>query len=92
MLGVSLVTFGREYYQKQICFNQIIFACFNQVHFKMKALKGLTLLLVWLLKKFQAVCSGILILKKLSDKKSALGQRYSETQRSVKVHKISVDF
>ena len=45
----------------------------------MKALEGLTLLLVQLLKRLQALCSIALVFKKKSDKKSALGQKHSET-------------
>ena len=58
----------------------------------MKALEGLTLLLVQLLKRLQALCSIALVFKKKSDKKSALGQKHSETDRRVRVHKISFDF
>ena len=73
MLGPTPISFGREYYQRQICFNQTIFARLSQIYFKMKALEGLTCLLVQLLKKLQVVRSVILVLKKEHRQKICTG-------------------
>ena len=56
MLSPTSIIFSKEDHQRQTYFHKKYFSCFSQFSFDMEALKTLMLLLIQLLKVFQAIC------------------------------------